>query len=80
MITLLKDDMILYHGSYCEVQKPELDLCKKYKDFGQGLYLTTDIEQAKKFARLSLHKATDNKLVSDMQDYGVVSCFKYSGN
>ena len=77
MITRLKDGMMLYHGSYCEVQIPKLEQCKKYKDFGQVFYLTTDIEQAKKFATLSLRKAVDNMLVDDTHEVAYVSCFKY---
>ena len=33
----LKDGLILYHGSYCEVKEPDLGKCAKRKDFGQGL-------------------------------------------
>ena len=36
-----EEDLILYHGSYCEVSKPDLTRCAKYKDFGQDFYLTT---------------------------------------
>lgn len=35
------DGLILYHGSYCEVDVPDLSKCAKQKDFGQGFYLTT---------------------------------------
>ena len=31
----LKDGFMLYHGSYCEVRKPNLNKCEKRKDFGQ---------------------------------------------
>lgn len=33
MIRKLTDHTILYHGSYCEVQFPDLKQCAKYKDF-----------------------------------------------
>ena len=32
----LKENLILYHGSYCEVLRPDLKKCAKMKDFGQG--------------------------------------------
>lgn len=35
--------MILYHGSNVAIEKIDLSLCKPYKDFGKGFYLT-DIE------------------------------------
>ena len=49
----IKDGLILYHGSYCEVKKPDLSMCAKRKDFGQGFYLTTSREQAESFVKTS---------------------------
>ena len=69
---------ILYHGSYCEVRTPDLSKCAKYKDFGQGFYLTTSEEQAQRFSRTSLRKATANGIVDRQQEYGVVSVFSCS--
>ncbi len=43
---------IVYHGSYMEVQNPDLSKCKAGKDFGKGFYITTDRTQAIKFAKL----------------------------
>lgn len=48
MIQELEDNILLYHGSYCEVQFPGIEKCAKYKDFGQGFYLTTSKKQAAK--------------------------------
>lgn len=42
--------MILYHGSNMEVQKPKIIKSKRLLDFGTGFYLTSDFEQAKKWA------------------------------
>ena len=42
---------IIYHGSYCEVQKPEIRDGKYTKDFGVGFYCTILEEQAIKWAR-----------------------------
>lgn len=42
--------MILYHGTYIDIQSIDLNQCMPYKDFGQGFYLT-DIEiQAREMA------------------------------
>lgn len=71
----LKKGMVLYHGSYVEVQKPNLDKCALYKDFGKGFYLTTSEAQAINFAKLSTAKAKANKIVPETQNYGVVSSF-----
>ena len=53
----LKDEFVLYHGSYCKVKEPDLAKCAKRKDFGQGFYLTTSKEQAESFLRTSIAKA-----------------------
>ncbi len=42
--------MILYHGSNVEVKKPKIIESKRLLDFGTGFYLTSDYEQAKKWA------------------------------
>ena len=50
----LKDGIYLYHGSYMPVEKIDLKKCVPYKDFGRGFYVTSSVEQAKNFIRLSL--------------------------
>lgn len=42
--------MILYHGSNVEVKNPKIIESKRFLDFGTGFYLTSDYEQAKKWA------------------------------
>ena len=42
--------MILYHGSNVAVDKPRLIAAKRLLDFGSAFYLTSDLEQAKKWA------------------------------
>ena len=49
-MTELQDSLVLYHGSYCAVENPDLAKCALYKDFGQGFYLTTSKAQAIKQA------------------------------
>lgn len=43
--------MLLYHGSNVVVEKPELIDQKRFLDFGNGFYTTTNKEQAENFAR-----------------------------
>ena len=42
--------MILYHGSNVAVEIPRLIPAKRLLDFGSAFYLTSDLEQAKKWA------------------------------
>lgn len=77
MIQKLTDNIILYHGSYCEVKIPDLELCAKYKDFGQGFYLTTSKEQVRNFAKMSTRKAVISGTVSDSLKYGTISSFRF---
>lgn len=76
MVQELKNDMLLYHGSYCEVQLPDLKQCARNKDFGRGFYLTTSKKQAYNFAGISTRKAKTNKILYVDQKYGFVSSFK----
>ena len=73
------DQILLYHGSYCEVSRPELSKCAKYKDFGRGFYLTTSREQACSFAKISTYRAIDSGIAPAEQDYGIVSLFDFAG-
>ena len=42
--------MILYHGSNTMINVIDLTKSKRYKDFGQAFYLSTEEEQARKMA------------------------------
>ena len=42
--------MIVYHGTTEIIKSPDVCHSKKYLDFGEGFYLTTYEEQAKKWA------------------------------
>ncbi len=70
----LTSDLVLYHGSYCIVENPDLQKCAFYKDFGQGFYLTTDREQAQKFAKITASKRLRQGLKSEKCGY--LSLFK----
>ncbi len=43
--------MLLYHGSNTDIKVINLDMCRPFKDFGRGFYLTVLKEQAEKMAR-----------------------------
>ncbi|MCM1495090.1 MAG: DUF3990 domain-containing protein [Bacteroides sp.] len=73
----LTNDTVLYHGSYCEVQIPDWKQCAKYKDFGQGFYLTTSRQQAENFTKISTRKAMANGIVDAGQNYGMISVFQF---
>ena len=76
----LKKGMLLYHGSYCEVRQPDLSKCAKYKDFGQGFYLTSSEEQARNFAKISTYKARNIVLSNPAQRYGFVNIFRFENS
>lgn len=73
------DGLKLYHGSYVAVPNPDLARCERFKDFGQGFYLTTSYEQARSFVRLSIRKARDRGLVDGGARFGFVSRYILSG-
>ena len=75
----LKKGMRLYHGSYCEVIKPDLSKCARFKDFGQGFYLTSSKEQAQSFSKISTRKAVSRNLIKPQQ-FGLVSTYVYEEN
>lgn len=87
---ILENGLRVYHGSYTKVEKPDLKMCKTGKDFGVGFYVTTDLEQARRFVRLSVGKARKNGVMLPKPDRGFVSvyeitelakhsCFEFSG-
>jgi hypothetical protein len=43
--------MIVYHGSYKEIVKPDIVHSRKNVDFGRGFYTTPLLEQAQKWCR-----------------------------
>jgi hypothetical protein len=59
--------MILYHGSYTAVEKPDLSFCRRATDFGQGFYTTNIKEQAIKW--------TEN--FAKNQGSGVISIYEF---
>ena len=72
----LKNGLIPYHGSYCEVRQPNLSKCAKRKDFGQGFYLTTSKKQAESFLKTSIIKALATGMINENQKFGYVSIYE----
>ncbi|MCR5481366.1 MAG: DUF3990 domain-containing protein [Clostridia bacterium] len=76
---VLEKGLCVYHGSYTIVEKPQLEICKPGKDFGLGFYVTTDIEQARRFVKLSVGKARKNGVVGQEIKKGYVSVYEIVG-
>lgn len=74
---ILKDEMLLFHGSYTEVKQIDLDMCWDGKDFGSGFYLTSRVLQARSFIKTSIVKAQRFGKIPLTQNYGFVSSFRY---
>lgn len=73
----LSDGMQLYHGSYADIERIDLAKCMPGKDFGAGFYLTSDIEQARRFIPSSVRKAQAQNRASIDQDFGFVTTFTF---
>ena len=73
----LRDGMLLYHDSYTPVEQIDLARCERYKDFGQGFYLSASPTQARNFIRSSLLKAQNLGNAGFDQDYGFVSSYRF---
>jgi len=48
--------MIFYHGSNLEINSIDLKKCNKYKDFGQGFYVTVLEDQAHRMAERTVQR------------------------
>ena len=59
--------MILYHGSFLEIAKPDLAYSRLNVDFGRGFYVTPLYEQAAKWCGKFKRRGKD----------GIVSRYKY---
>jgi len=76
--------MILYHGSNMEIENIRLDKCRKYKDFGQGFYLTTLKEQAINMAKRTVMReetgiATITIFECDENKFDTLNIKKFDG-
>ncbi len=74
--------MLLYHGSNMLVNKPEIIESERTLDFGNGFYLTTSLEQAKKWAILTTSRrkeGTPTVSVFEIQDKVDLKVLKFNG-
>ena len=74
---ILKEGMLLFHGSYTPVEEISLQRCTRGKDFGKGFYLTSDLNQTKNFIRTSLKKAQRMGDATHDQEYGYISSYRF---
>ncbi|MEC4271823.1 DUF3990 domain-containing protein [Adlercreutzia sp. R25] len=71
----LRDDLILYHGSYTSIDEIDLEKCAPGRDFGQGFYLTSSYDQARNFVPLSIKKHQAENF-SDNSGVGFISTYR----
>ena len=69
----------VYHGSTFIVEKPNLERLNYRTDFGKGFYTTTDIEQAKKWAKIKLERIKKNEDTS-LNIYKYINIYEYIEN
>jgi hypothetical protein len=60
----LKNEILLYHGSYVEVSDIDFSKCKKGLDFGLGFYVTSSYQQAYNYVPSAVRKAIATRKVS----------------
>lgn len=73
----LTDGMLLYHGSFTQVPRINLEKCKQGKDFGRGFYLTSSYSQAQAFIPLSVKKQIKEGLLPTNTTSGFISVFQF---
>ena len=74
--------MLLYHGSNILVDKPEIIESERTLDFGKGFYLTTSLDQAKKWAILTTSRRKEGRpivSVFEIQDKVNLKVLKFNG-
>ncbi len=71
--------MILYHGSFAVVDKPDLTHSGPNVDFGKGFYTTPIYEQAEKWCGRFKKRGKDGIIVSYEFDEKAYDACGYSG-
>ncbi|MBR0100408.1 MAG: DUF3990 domain-containing protein [Treponema sp.] len=66
--------MILYHGSYTQIETPKIITQEKGRDFGSGFYTTTIKEQAERWA---VRSARLRSRRSDKNETAVVNVYEF---
>jgi len=67
--------MIVYHGSNIEIDVIQLEKCNKYKDFGQGFYVTVLEEQAARMAKRTVIRFGGTPIVT-IFDFNAFDLYK----
>jgi len=76
--------MILYHGSYIKIEKPNISFSRKNVDFGIGFYTTTIKEQAITWSKRFKYRGRESIISSYFFDenilnnYNVLKFYNYS--
>ncbi len=65
--------MTLYHGSNVEVPTPELLPSVRALDFGRGFYLTSDFDQAARWARTAVLRRGEGSAVVSVYEFDEVA-------
>ena len=65
--------MKLYHGSNVEVPAPELLPSVRALDFGRGFYLTSDFDQAVRWARTAVLRRGEGSAVVSVYEFDEVA-------
>ena len=68
--------MIVYHGSFCSVDKPDIFHSRKNVDFGKAFYVTPIFEQAHKWSKRFADKGLDGYIYSFEFDERIAKQFK----
>jgi len=64
--------MLIYHGGYCEITKPEIRKGKYTKDFGDGFYCTEIEGQAKRWSLKYKNSVITTFKYTESQDINVL--------
>lgn len=65
--------MLVYHGTNADIKEIDLQRGSRFKDFGQGFYVTPDLETAQRMARKKVDLYNrDRRTTQSPHSYDVV--------
>lgn len=67
--------MRIYHGSTFRVEKPNLEILNYRTDFGKGFYTTTDMDQAKRWAKIKKGRLERTERNEELHQY--INVYEY---
>jgi hypothetical protein len=76
--------MILYHGSNVVVEKPEVNAGRRALDFGAGFYLTSNRDQAERWAQAVARRRQSGSAILNCFEFdeikiGLLKVLKFDG-